>query len=39
MREGKVAAWCISHMSDEQTMQKEITTQLLACCQKDKKSL
>jgi hypothetical protein len=34
----KVAAWWVSHMSDEQTVQKEITTQLLARYQKDKKS-
>jgi hypothetical protein len=38
MGKRKVAAWWVSHMSDEQTEQKEITTQLLACYQKDTKS-
>jgi len=38
MGKRKVAAWWVSHMSDERTVQKQITTQLLACYQKDKKS-
>jgi len=39
MGKRKVNAWWVLRMSDEQTMQKEITTQLLACYQKDKKFL
>jgi len=38
MGKRKVAAWWVSHMSDKRTMQKDITMQLLACYQKDKKS-
>jgi len=38
MEKRKAAAWWVSHMSDKRKMQKDITTQLLACYQKDKKS-
>jgi ABC-type iron transport system FetAB ATPase subunit len=37
MGKREVAAWWVSHTSDQRTMQKEITTQLLACYQKEKK--
>jgi len=37
MGKKKVAAWWVSHISDERTMQKDITAQLRACYQKDKK--